>query len=207
MQMHILGYGLYWRTFNRNFFISMIAAVLLTSTFIYGTLYLFSISQTNETTMMNWYFIVGYAYTSFVPVAFLIVYAYFLLVVRMRFRLLNVAVRNALGPSNVIARLHGSASDDVIHSLNILAQLHDTLTDGMGLINECYSMQVSCVFCLHLYVAYVKRLNIQNSVDFGEFGERCLHLPQLHIQIIWWTNRWTREFCTVSCQLCFMGNS
>lgn len=90
--------------------------------------------------------IVTYTILTNAPFAFLIIYSYFALTIRIRYRSLNVAFPNALDPSNVIARQdHCVASDEVIERLSILAHLHDSLTDAMGLINDCFSIAVSCV--------------------------------------------------------------
>lgn len=68
---------------------------------------------------------------------------YFLLSLRMRYRLLNVALRRAFdGIPKAVSHLQQSSSDEVIDLLNIISVQHDQLTDGVSIVNKCYSFQV-----------------------------------------------------------------
>lgn len=71
--------------------------------------------------------------------SFLILYTYFLLSIRMRFRSLNVALRNALSPS----RLHEATAHRVNTLLDICPEQHANLTVGLRILNKSYSFQVN----------------------------------------------------------------
>lgn len=142
IQMKMLGYEINHRRFRRMFLVSLATAMFITSINSVVSAYGFFMSDIFEIKLFHLIFITLYAFQSLAPAAFLSIYSYFLLNTRLRFRLLNVAVRNTLGPSNTIIRIFYPAAEEVIHSLNVFAQLHDNLTLGTGLINECYSFQV-----------------------------------------------------------------
>lgn len=93
-----------------------------------------------------------------------ILYAYFLLNIRIRYRLLYLALCNVDGTQNYIQRLDRSATEGLIHLLNTIAKQYDHLTDGVEQINKCFSFQVSyhssTCFILIFNVFYSRILTI-----------------------------------------------
>lgn len=75
--------------------------------------------------------------TRYSQLAFLFLCSYCLMNNYVRFRLLNLALRDAN------AHLHNTTSSELIRTLSRLAVQHYNLTVGVENINKCYSFQVS----------------------------------------------------------------
>lgn len=143
-QMNRIGYTLDQRHLKRTIFGSSGVAVVWTNIIgcVILNFYVLSSSAAIPLAMQ----LCMHAVTIFIasaPVSFLILYSYFLLSIRIRFRLLNDALRNLIGTTNAMARLHRTTSNVAFAKLNRLAINHDNLTDGIDIINRFYSFQVS----------------------------------------------------------------
>lgn len=143
MQMRMINYHIDYRHFKRTILISIaIATVLLCGNEMTSIMYMMHF-WTEQPLKNIIFFSAMNAISNFAAMTCFIIYSYFLLSIRIRFRLVNDALRNTLDAPESVVRLHGSASDEVIHVLNVLTELHVNMVEGVGTINECYSFQVS----------------------------------------------------------------
>lgn len=76
------------------------------------------------------------------PISFLFLYFYFLLSIRMRFHLLNMALWNLHGTTNDAFQVYHIQSDDVADLVDTVSMQHNNLVDSVDIINKCYSFQV-----------------------------------------------------------------
>lgn len=147
--MNIIGYALNQRRLRRTFLISITVAVIMANTNVIGLTKLLACSQwyapnAGVSSLVSLGLFVNDVFLTTSPVAFIFLYSYFLLSIRIRFCLLNLALRNAVKSSKGTRGLHAepSLSRDVIDLLNSFSMQHDSLTNGIKIINECYSFQV-----------------------------------------------------------------
>lgn len=139
--MNKIGYKLDQRQLRRVIFCSSAAAIVWTNINVYGLLsfYMYKTGSDVISITMRFCIHIFNVFLTSSPVSFIILYSYFLLSIRIRFRLLNEALRNSIRTSNGLA---GLRTYDAIGLLKILPVYHANLTDGIGIINKSYSFQV-----------------------------------------------------------------
>lgn len=142
--MNMIGYKLNQRNFRRNFLYSIGAIVLSVFIVVIGTSCLFLAN--GENIQIDGHMMLLTVANIFLELSkpmFFVLYSYFLLSIRIRFCLLNMALRNAIRTPNTIARLYGGAtSDEIIELLDSLSALHGNLTNGVKIVNDYYAFYV-----------------------------------------------------------------
>lgn len=144
----MIGLKLNQRHFNMYFFVSTAAAMIVTFFIIIVTVEPILLHG-NVHAFDAWSYAMFTTFSMSSSLVFLVMYSYFLLSIRIRFRLLNVVLHDAIAPSNgLVARpskllLYNQRTSEAIKSLNRLIILHDQLTTSVDIINRCFSFKVS----------------------------------------------------------------
>lgn len=150
--MNMIGYRLNQSCLRRKFIVAISASVIFSFSGAFAQYSAYALDQ--QQSIKNFILLAILICGPFVEVAsaiLLIIYFYFLLSIRIRFRLLNVALRNALG-----TRLHRASSAEIIRLLQTLSQQHINLTDGIKIINHCYSNQA-------IFVSFEPLIHLTNK--------------------------------------------
>lgn len=133
VKMNMFGYHLNQRRFMWNFMTSVAAAVAfisLTSSTKMTSIFYSAPEDSYSFFLILRCFVLDLIITAS-PLIALLLQMYFLQSIRIRFCLLNMALRDTFGQPN-----------EAIDLLNCLMVQHDNLTGSVGLINHCYSIQV-----------------------------------------------------------------
>lgn len=164
-----ISYRLNHYRFKRNFLILYTLSMITTSCVTLACISLYSTS------------IWTYMYTLVLAISTTLVLClqfYFLLSLRMRYRVLNVALRRSLGGiPKAIPHLTHSTSDEVIELINMIAIQHANLTRGVSIVNKCYSFQVRSTKASLYILLYVYTMKYESS---GNFGELFSHLQRYY---------------------------
>lgn len=160
VQMSLIGYRLDQCRFERHFLVSIVAALLGTYCNIFVCMS--PVLLYNQTNVMgDWIYALLLIIMLSTQLSLLFLYSYFLLSIRIRFRLLNKALGKAFVPAVGAKLLRLSLNDrgasEVILFANRLSILHYQLTAAVRIINRCLSFQVS-LLCIHLKSYYMPKL-------------------------------------------------
>lgn len=142
--MNRFGYRLNQHRFKWNCLILTAAVLALASStpLTSVTMYLYYAEEDITSWLLLLWVYVYNLTVAISPVVVQILLHYFLLSIRIRFRLLNMALRNAFEPTFANNRLLVGTSNELIDLLDCLELQHDILTGSVTLINQCYAIQV-----------------------------------------------------------------
>lgn len=152
--MNRFGYRLNQHRFKWNCLILTAAVLALASStpLTSVTMYLYYAEEDITSWLLLLWVYVYNLTVAISPVVVQILLHYFLLSIRIRFRLLNMALRNAFEPTFANNRLLVGTSNELIDLLDCLELQHDILTGSVTLINQCYAIQVRLTIYTNIWV-------------------------------------------------------